>query len=55
MKKIDQNHDVVIYEKAQMSKHLKNYVLPDMNYFVKMSVGKLVSILLNVVYALSQK
>ena len=38
-----------------MGEHRKNYILWDINYFVKMSVSVLVSTLPNIVYALAQK
>ena len=37
IKNIERNHDVLAYKKALMSGHRKNYILRDINYFVKMS------------------
>ena len=54
-KKIERNHDVLVYKKALMSEQRKNYVLRDINDFVKMSVCTLVCTLPNSVYALAQK
>ena len=41
--KIEQNHTVLVYKKALMSEHRKNYIFRDISYFVKMSVSLLVS------------
>ena len=40
IKKIEQNYCVLVYKKALMSEHQKNYILRDINYFAKMSVTK---------------
>ena len=45
------NHGVLVYKKALMSEHLKNYIFRDINCFVKMSLGMIT----NFVYALTQK
>ena len=50
-KKIERNYGVLVYKKALMSKYRKNYILWDINYFVKMSF----STLRHFEYALSQK
>ena len=42
-KKIAGTHGVLLYKKALMSEHRKNYILRDINNFVKMSVSTLVS------------
>ena len=41
IKKNERDHGCLIYKKALMSKHRKNYILRDINYFVKMSVSTL--------------
>ena len=50
-KKNELNHRIVLYKKAEMSKYQKNYILRDINDFVKMSVITLP----NFVFALVQK
>ena len=55
IKKIKRNHGVLVYIKSLMSEHRKNYILRDINYYVKMSVSTLVSSLPNFMYALVQK
>ena len=47
-KKIERNHCILLYKKAQMIEHRKNYILRDIGDFVKMSI----STLPNFVYAL---
>ena len=39
VKKIGRNHGISVYKKALISKHRKNYIFRDINYFVKMSVS----------------
>ena len=53
--KIGRNHDILVYKKALISKHRKNYIFRDINYFVKMSVGLLVSLLSIFMDKLAQK
>ena len=43
IKKIGQNHGILVYKKALISKHRKKYISRDNNCFVKMSVSQLVS------------
>ena len=38
-KKIEPNHGVLVYKKSLMSEHRKNYILRDINEFIKMSVS----------------
>ena len=38
-KKIEQNHDVLVYKKDLVTKHRKSYIFRDINCFVKMSVS----------------
>ena len=39
IKKIEQNHGVLLSKKVLMTKHRKNYILSDINYIVTMSVS----------------
>ena len=55
IKKIGRNHGVLVYKKAQISEHRKNYIFRDNNCFVKMSVSLLVRTLPIFVDALAQK
>ena len=45
-KKIGRNHSISVYKKFLISEHQKNYIFRDINYFVKMSVSLLVSLLI---------
>ena len=36
IKKIKRSHGVLLYKKALLREHKKNYILRDINYFVKM-------------------
>ena len=57
-KEIERNHGISVYKKSEsvMREHLKNnYILQDINYFVKMSVSTLVSTFPNFMKALAQK
>ena len=49
IKKINRNHGVLVYQQDLMTEHRKNYVIRDINYFVKMTAT-----LSNFVYALAQ-
>ena len=51
IKKIDRNHGIKAYKKALKGEHRTNYILRDINYFVKISV----SMFPNFGYALAQK
>ena len=42
IKKIVRNHGILVYKKAFMSEHRKNYIFRDINCFVKMPVSTLV-------------
>ena len=53
--KIERNHAVLLYKKVLMIEHRKNYILPDISDFVKMSISTFVSTLPNFVYALAHK
>ena len=55
LKKIGINHGVLLYKKALMNEHRKDYILRNINDFVKMSVSTLVNTLPHFVYALVQK
>ena len=39
IKKIEQNHGVLVFKKALLCKHRTNYIFRDINWFVKMSVS----------------
>ena len=51
IKKIEQDHAVLVYKKAQINLR-KNYIFPDINNFVKMSFSSTLPIF---VYVLVQK
>ena len=38
IKKIERNHGILLYKKALISEHRKNYIFRDNKCFVKMSV-----------------
>ena len=42
LKKIERNPGVLVYKKTLKSKYQKNYVLPNIHYFVKMFLGTLI-------------
>ena len=39
IKNIEQNQGILVYKKAIIGEHRKNYILRDINYFDKMSVS----------------
>ena len=47
IKKIGQSHGILVYKKALISEHRKNYIFRDNNCFVKISVSLLVRTLPN--------
>ena len=42
LQKVQRNHSVLVFKKALQSEHRKNYILPDINYFVETAVSMLV-------------
>ena len=42
--KIGRNHDILVYKKALINEHRKNYIFRDNNCFVKMSASLLVNL-----------
>ena len=51
IKIIEQNHGILVHKKALISEDRKNYILRDINYFVKI----VYLYVFNFVYALAQK